>query len=239
MFLLSQFHYTFSPPMSLLLQAIEIARHHPTEDSWLLDHVSLEIHAGDRAVVSGPSGAGKTLLLRAAAMLDPLDAGTVLWPDHPLSRETVPHFRASVIYCHQRPAMLAATVEEALRRPFALKIHRAKRFDRRWILERLARLGRLETFLDQPVANLSGGEMQMIALLRALQLAPQILLLDEPTAALDPKTSAAVEELAVDWSEEAPDARALVWVSHDVEQGDRVATRKISMENGRVKKDEG
>jgi putative ABC transport system ATP-binding protein len=74
----------------------------------------------------------------------------------------------------------------------------------------------------------------MVALLRALQLAPQILLLDEPTAALDPKSSAEVESLVVDWVEKSPDTRALVWVSHDVEQGDRVATRKISMESGRI-----
>ena len=220
--------------MTLLLQANGLARRHPDGDAWLLDRVSLEIRAGDRAVVSGPSGAGKTLLLRAAAMLDPIDAGTVLWQDRPIIRETVPRFRASVIYCHQRPAMLAATVEEALRRPFALKVHRSKKFDRPWVLERLARLGRQESFLEQPVANLSGGEMQMIALLRALQLSPQILLLDEPTAALDPKTSAEVEELVVDWIEESSDSRALVWVSHDVEQGDRVATRKIYMEKGRV-----
>jgi putative ABC transport system ATP-binding protein len=220
--------------MTILLQAKGLARRHPTAGQWLLDHISLEIRAGDRAVVSGPSGAGKTLLLRAVSMLDPIDAGAVLWPDRPISREAVPGFRASVIYCHQRPAMLAATVEESLRRPFALKTHCAKKFDRPWILERLARLGRQVSFLEQPVANLSGGEMQLVALLRALQLAPQILLLDEPTAALDPKTSAEVEELVVDWIEKAPDARALIWVSHDVEQGDRVATRKIYMESGRI-----
>jgi putative ABC transport system ATP-binding protein len=221
--------------MTLLLHANGLARRHPTGLTWLLDHVSLEIRAGDRAVVSGPSGSGKTLLLRAAALLDPIDAGTVLWKGSPILREAVPSYRASVIYCHQRPAMLAATVEDALRRPFALKTHRSKKFDRVWILERLDRLGRPESFLDQPVANLSGGEMQMIALLRALQLEPQILLLDEPTAALDPKSSAAVEQLAVDWIEEEKESRALVWVSHDVEQGDRVATRKIYMENGKVK----
>jgi putative ABC transport system ATP-binding protein len=220
--------------MALLLRADGVARRRPDAESWLLDDVSIEIRTGERAVISGPSGAGKTLLLRAMAMLDPVDAGTVLWPDQPILREAVPRFRSSVIYCHQRPAMLAATVEESLRRPYELKIHRAKRFDRPWIVERLDRLGRQESFLDQPVANLSGGEMQMVALLRALQLAPQILLLDEPTAALDPKSSAEVEALVVDWVEKSPDTRALVWVSHDVEQGDRVATRKISMENGRI-----
>ncbi|MCC6125006.1 MAG: ATP-binding cassette domain-containing protein [Pirellulales bacterium] len=223
--------------MTALLQALDIARRHPAGDSWLLDRVSLEIRAGDRAVVSGPSGSGKTLLLRAAAMLDPIDAGAVLWQGRPIAREAVPRFRAAVIYCHQRPAMLADTVEEALRRPFALKIHRAKKFDRPWMLERFARLGKPDSFLEQPVANLSGGEMQMVALLRALQLDPQILLLDEPTAALDPKTAAEVEELAVDWIERSPDKRALVWVSHDVAQGNRVATRKIYMENGSVKEE--
>jgi putative ABC transport system ATP-binding protein len=195
--------------MTLLLQAIEIARRHPSEETWLLDRVSLEIHSGERVVVAGPSGAGKTLLLRAAALLDPLDSGSVLWQTRPILREAVPRYRSSVIYCHQRPAMISATVEEVLRRPFALKIHREKKFNRPWILERLARL-------------------------RALQLSPQILLLDEPTAALDPKSSTEVEELVVDWINESPTERALVWVSHDVEQGDRIATRKIFMEQGRI-----
>jgi putative ABC transport system ATP-binding protein len=221
--------------MTALLQALDLARRHPAGNSWLLERVSMEIRAGDRAVVSGPSGSGKTLLLRAAAMLDPIDSGSLLWQGRPVAREEVPRFRAAVVYCHQRPAMLADTVEEALRRPFALKVHRAKKFDRPWILERLARLGKPDAFLEQPVANLSGGEMQIVALLRALQLEPQILLLDEPTAALDPKTATEVEELVIDWTERSPDQRALVWVSHDVAQGNRVATRKIQMENGRAK----
>ena len=98
-------------------------------------------------------------------MLDPLDSGTVLWQGNPILRETVPRFRAAAIYCHQRTAMLAATVEESLRRPFDLKIHRGKKFDRPWVLDRLARLERQGSFLEQPVANLSGGEMQIAALL--------------------------------------------------------------------------
>jgi putative ABC transport system ATP-binding protein len=217
-----------------MLQAFELARRHPTENRWLLDRVTLEIRAGDRVVVAGPSGAGKTLLLRAMAMLDPLDGGNLLWQGHPIGRESIPAFRASAIYCHQRPAMIAATVEEALRRPLGLKIHRAKKFDRPWLLERFKSLGKPDNFLDQQTANLSGGEMQIVALLRALQLAPRILLLDEPTSALDPKTAAAVEQLLIDWVERLPGERALVWVSHDVGQGGRVATRKIFMENGRI-----
>jgi putative ABC transport system ATP-binding protein len=220
--------------MTLLIQANGLARKHPSGSLWLLDHVSLEINAGQRTVISGPSGSGKTLLLRAIAMLDPVEAGTILWLGLPLRKESIPRFRAAVIYCHQRPAMMAPTVEDALRRPFALKTHRAKKFERAWIIEHLARLGRGESFLEQPVANLSGGELQMIALLRALQLSPQVLLLDEPTAALDPKSSAAVEELVVEWVESSPDYRSLVWITHDIEQGDRVATRKIFMENGKA-----
>jgi putative ABC transport system ATP-binding protein len=221
--------------MTLLLQADRLARQHPSGRLWLLDHVSLEIHAGDRAVISGPSGAGKTLLLRALAMLDPCDAGTLHWQNHALTRDAVPKFRSSVIYCHQRPAMLADTVEDSLQRPFALKIHQSKQFDRAWAVDRLGRLGKPESFLDQSVANLSGGEMQLVALLRAIQLQPEILLLDEPTAALDPKTSAAVEESIVDWVESQADRRAVAWVSHDVEQGNRVATRKIFMEKGKLR----
>jgi putative ABC transport system ATP-binding protein len=221
--------------MTMLLQADGLARKHPRERLWLLDHVSLEIREGDRAVISGPSGAGKTLLLRTLAMLDPFDAGALLWRGRPIARDAVPKFRSSFIYCHQRPALLADTVEASLRRPFELKIHQGKRFDRLELAKRFSQLGKPDSFFEQSVANLSGGELQLVALLRAMQLNPSVLLLDEPTAALDPKTSAAVEALIVDWVESPGERRALLWVSHDVEQGDRVATRKIFMEKGELR----
>jgi putative ABC transport system ATP-binding protein len=121
-----------------------------------------------------------------------------------------------------------------LRQPLALAIHQGRKFDRSWIIERLASFDRDEKFLDQKVANLSGGEMQITALLRALQLEPNVLLLDEPTSALDPKTAAAVEKWLTAWIDQSPGDRAMIWVTHDVNQAKRVANRMLHMENGQL-----
>lgn len=218
-----------------LLDAVDLGRRHPKRaDAWLVRAASLSLLPGDRLAISGPSGAGKTLLLRALAKIDPSDEGSVLWQGAAVPHEAVPAFRAQVIYLHQRAALLEDSVEAALRRPLALKTHRHRAFDREQIIVWLTALGRGEDFLDKRVDHLSGGETQLVALLRAMQLEPAVLLLDEPTAALDPTTEAAVERLLVGWVNEAADRRGLVWVSHDTQQAQRVANRHLRMEAGRI-----
>jgi putative ABC transport system ATP-binding protein len=217
-----------------LLEARHIGRLHPDRQRWLLRDVSLAIQGGDRLAVAGPSGAGKTLLLRAIALLDPVDQGQILWKSQAVRHERVPRLRAKAIYLHQRPTLFDDTVEAAVRQPFALRAHREKRFDRDRAVTQLARLGRDASFLDQRVANLSGGEAQLTALVRALQLEPAILLLDEPTSALDPETTAAVEDLLVGWVAEAPSSRAWAWVTHDAAQAARIAARTLRMQDGRL-----
>src|SRR5262249_27944860 len=124
------------------------------------------------------------------------------------------------------------TVDENLRQPFSLRVHRGRRFDRDWIVSRLRLVGRTVDFLECFTRDLSGGEAQIAALLRALQLAPRILLLDEPTAALDPETAQAAEQLVAAWLAEDT-GRATVWVSHNLEQARRVADRTVRLIAGR------
>jgi putative ABC transport system ATP-binding protein len=221
----------------VLLEARNVGRRHPNGQGWLLADVSLAIPAGARLAVAGPSGAGKTLLLRALAMLDPLQGGCVCWQGQAVHRDALPSFRSTVIYLHQRAALVEDTVEAALRRPFDLRVHRRRRFDRGRILDLLGQLGRDESFLEKKSGDLSGGEIQITALLRALQLDPTVLLLDEPTAALDPHTAAAVEELLGRWVGGDGGPRAMVWVCHDAQQAARMAEKTLLMAGGRLKSD--
>jgi putative ABC transport system ATP-binding protein len=223
------------PTETTLLTARNIARRHPDGHRWLLQDVSLEVPAAGRLSIAGPSGSGKTLLLRALAMLDRLDGGQVRWKGQPVTRDSIPQFRKAVSYLHQRPALWDETVEAALRAPFALAVHHRGQFDRGRIVRLLEHLGRDESFLAKRTADLSGGEMQIAALLRALQLDPTVLLLDEPTAAVDPQTAAAVEELLGDWVGNSSDGRALVWVTHDAEQARRVAEKTLYMRDGAIR----
>ena len=220
-----------SPPstaIDTLIQVDRISRRNPKGDGWLIKDVRLSLASGERLGLVGPSGAGKTVLLRALALLDPLDSGRILWHASAVSGEAVPIYRKQVIYLHQRPALFDGSVEDNLRLPFGLKAHRGRQFDRRRVLDLLAELSRDAEFLSKPSRRLSGGESQLVALFRAVQLEPTILLLDEPTASLDPNTGEAVERMIEKWlAEKRP--RALVWVSHDPEQTQRMTTRQIRL----------
>jgi len=215
-----------------LVQAVDLSRRHPREPRWLLDHVSLEIHAGERLAVVGPTGSGKSLLLRAIALLDTLDEGELIWQGAKVASNAVPRYRSQVIYLQQRPALFEGTVETNLQRPFDLKQHQHRTYNHERTLELLAQCGREAAFLKLSSRNLSGGESQVVALVRALQLDPTVLLLDEPTAALDATSVQQIEELVTQWLEDRRDDRAVVWVSHSESQQNRVADRVVRMHDG-------
>jgi len=217
-----------------LLEARAIGRRHPDGRRWLLEDVSLEVHPGERIALVGPSGSGKTLVMRALVLLDPLDSGEVRWRGRAVRRDSIPPFRRQAIYVHQRPAFAQDTVAAALASPFAFRAHRGRRFDRDRVLDELGRFGRDGSFLDKRVRDLSGGEMQVAALVRAIQLEPAMLLLDEPTAALDARTAAAVEARITGWVDEAPDRRAFLWVGHDQAQARRMTGRSLAVDAGRL-----
>ena len=217
-----------------LLEVRNLRRRHPAGTGWLLDGVSVQLHAGTRLALNGPSGAGKTLLLRALAMLDPVDEGELLWQGETIGRGGIPAFRGRTIYLHQRPALTGESVEAALRRPFRLKVHAEAQYDEPRIVAWLGRLGRTGGLLRQPTAELSGGERQIVALLRAIQFDPDVLLLDEPTAALDAEAAESVERLVAEWFEAGPAERALCWVSHDRQQALRMADSVLYLAAGRM-----
>jgi putative ABC transport system ATP-binding protein len=218
----------------VILEARDLGRYAAATDTWLLRDVSLDICAGERLVIVGPSGSGKTLLLRCLAYLDPLDAGTLRWKDATLTRHTVPLFRSHVVYLHQRPALVEGTVADNLQYPFSFAIHKDRRFDEQRVIGWLRSLGRQPEFLEKSSRDLSGGEAQITALLRAMQLEPAVLLLDEPTAALDQAATQAVEQCALQWCREDVQRRTVVWVSHNQEQAARMADRVITLDAGRI-----
>ncbi|MCA9248267.1 MAG: ATP-binding cassette domain-containing protein [Planctomycetales bacterium] len=200
----------------------------------LLDGVSLELYAGERVAILGPTGSGKSVLLRALVLLDPLSTGEVFWHGQRVTAAEIPRFRSRIVYLQQRPALSEGLVEGILREPFALAAHRDRSFDRAGIVARLTTLGRDASFLAKLGRDLSGGEAQIVALLRAMQLAPEVLLLDEPTAALDADSTAQVETLVDGWLAEAATQRACVWVTHDRVQADRVAQRIVQLRGGSI-----
>lgn len=217
-----------------ILAAALLGRRTPEGEKWLVRDVDLKLFAGDRVALTGPSGAGKSLLLRALAQLDPIDNGHVRFFGKEIAGADVPEFRSRVVYLHQRALLGDGTVVEALRRPFDWRAHADKSFDRNRIADWLDAIGRGTEFLDLQLKNLSVGESQIVALLRAIQLDPQVLLLDEPTSGLDPDSTRLVETLVANWLAQAPDQRAYVWVTHDMQQAARIAGQIWRMESGRL-----
>jgi putative ABC transport system ATP-binding protein len=217
--------------METLLEARALSRR-LADGRALLDDVSLKISPGHRIAVQGRAGSGKTLLLRALAQLDPVDSGAILWRGEKVAAPDIPGYRRRVAYLAQTPALAEGTVETNLRLPFSLEIYRESSFDPESCLELLHRLGRDRSFLKQPVEALSGGERQIVALVRLLQLEPRVLLLDEPTAALDPETTARAQELIRQWAESEDAGCAYAWVSHDAGQAGEVADRRLRMDRG-------
>ncbi len=224
-----------SPP---LLEADGVGRRHPSQaDRWLLRDIGLRVEPGQRLAIVGPTGSGKSLLLRALAWLDPLDEGEVRWHGESPTGPRVVAARSRVVYLPQRPTLFGPDVEADLRAPFALRIHReaGRHLDDNVVGHWLEQLGRDASFQGQAVGTLSGGERQIVALVRALALDPEILLLDEPTAAMDAQTRQAVERLIETWQTNAVDgSRTIVWVTHDAEQLERVADDRLSLRDGRL-----
>ncbi len=222
-----------------LVEAIQIGRESQT-GKVLLSDVSFSVNAGDQVALTGANGSGKSVCLRALSMLDPIQTGDVRWREKSVANSDMPAFRRDVHYVQQTPAMISGTVIRNLIYPYALSHAPDKNGStsedsvRRRAKLMLDRLDWDVTLLDQDAQHLSGGEAQVVGLIRALLISPSVLLLDEPTAAMSEMTAEATESLLINWTTEHPEQRAFVWVSHRESQIDRFATRRIEMTAGQI-----
>ncbi|TWU56543.1 putative ABC transporter ATP-binding protein YbbL [Rubripirellula tenax] len=198
----------------------------------LLDDITMDVMAGEGIALVGPSGSGKSTLLRAIARLDPIRNGYVKINGDTITSAAIPNFRRRVVYLAQRPAMIVGTVEQNLQLPFSFASSQSN-YDRARAIDLLGELDRLEGILDQDASTLSGGEQQLVSLVRAILVDPEVMLLDEPTASLDAASLDRFESLASGWKNGDP-RRAWVWTSHDADQIDRMTTRTIRLAGGRI-----
>lgn len=178
--------------------------------------VSLDVDTGDCLCIYGPSGAGKSQLLRAIAELDPSD-GDILLDGVPSPNIPPAQWRTQVGLLPPESCWWYST-------PVA-HFHNG-------VPVPLDHIGLSSAILDQPVTRLSSGEKQRLALMRLLANRPRVLLLDEPTANLDPDNTRRVERVITEYRREHH--AAVLWVSHDRQQIERVANRYTEFRNGSV-----
>jgi len=179
--------------------------------------VTLDLQAGECLCIYGPSGSGKSQLLRAIAELDPSEGELRL--DGVLSTDMTPaEWRRQVGLLPPESSWWFDTPAAHFHNGMPVALHR---------------LGLDEETLAQPITRLSSGEKQRLALLRLLANQPRVLLLDEPTANLDPENVQRVEAVIEDYRRQR--GAAVLWVSHDRQQAARVASRCLQIENGSIR----
>lgn len=217
--------------MNALIETRALTRMDERRQVPLLQPTDFTLNRADRVSITGASGSGKSVFLRALALLDAPTCGQILWNGQPIVNAQIPHYRSHISYLSQRPALIEGTVEDNLRFPFSLKTLRARSFDLASVTALLGHAGKTPDFLGKNAGDLSGGESQVVSLIRTLQLNPEVLLLDEPTAALDPTSSRDVEALIEAWFA-GDQSRAYIWVSHDLEQARRMSSVHLQMSAG-------
>jgi ABC-type iron transport system FetAB ATPase subunit len=188
--------------------------------SALAGPFDLAVAAGECIAVAGPSGSGKSLLLRMIADLDPND-GAVALDGRDRGTFDAPAWRHRVIYCAAEPGWWHDTVAP----------HFAPGPIRDLAQALMPRLGLQAALFDSLVVRLSTGERQRLALIRALVLDPPVLLLDEPTGALDQDSTAQVETLL---RERLEAGTAILLVTHSPEQAGRLGHQQFRMQERRL-----
>lgn len=188
----------------------------------VLRGVDIAAARGEILALRGASGSGKSALLRAIADLDP-NEGEVWLDGAARSAMAGASWRRRVRFIAAETAWWRETVGEHFRTPATAA-------------EAAVDLGLDPRCMAWEVARLSTGEKQRLALIRALEDSPEVLLLDEPTAALDEAATAAVERLIADRRD---DGAAILIVTHDDAQAERLCDRRLSIADGRLQPEDG
>ena len=201
------------------------------ENLQVLKDINVQIKRGTSTAIVGPTGSGKTVLLKLIDLLEKPSSGTVYFEgiDANESNDTQLNIRRQIGMVFQKPLAFKASVYDNI--AYGLKIRgRKENMDKR-IKELLELIG-LPGYDDRNALKLSGGETQRLALARAMITDPKLLLLDEPTANLDPISKKKLEEIIIKINRESE--TTIIMTTHDLSQSQKLADRMIILDNGQI-----
>ena len=199
----------------------------------IFEDFNLDVHKGEVVVIIGPSGCGKSTLLRCLNGLEPIQAGEILLDGEPVLRDnpSITRMRQKIGMVFQSYELFPhkTILENILLAP--MKVQKRPRAEvEKEALELLQKVGLADRKDDYP-RQLSGGQKQRVAIVRALCMHPEILLLDEITAALDPEMVREVLEVVLS---RARSGSTMVIVTHEMNFARAIANRILFIENGAV-----
>ena len=207
-----------TPPLPLKIQHLSFSR----QGKLLLDNVNASIESAGITIILGPNGAGKSLLLHIAHGLEEPDYGTLKWNQHaPKPQEP---WRAFVF---QKPVFLQRSVLANLE--YVLSLHKVVKTKQTLLIQQALQYTGLVQLSAQSARTLSGGEQQRLNIARAWVLEPKVMLLDEPTAELDPSGVATIERLI---RKIAQQNTKIIMTTHSLDQAKRLAHDILFLHRG-------
>ena len=210
--------------MSVQLKLVDIKKNYRSVNA--LNSVSLEMQGGKITVLLGVNGAGKTTLMRIMAGLENSDSGQLLFNNQNIDCKALRQVSTLVF---QKSAMFSTNVYDNL--AYGLRIRKAPKAEIKKKVAEALQAVRLSGFEKRRAKKTSGGEQQRIALARAFLLDSQVLVLDEPTANLDPNSASIIEKAIVS---RKSDQRIIVMATHNLTQARRMADEIIHIYNGNI-----
>lgn len=208
-----------------------------TQRGIVLDNLSLLVSKGETLAITGPSGSGKTTLLNLIGMLDQPDSGSIIYNSDDLSglnaNQTAEFRRDNIGFVFQDHLLLPhLSILENIYLPLlAYQKHKSEQpIDFEYINDLLKRTG-IEGIIDKFPAQISGGEAQRAALIRALVNRPTMILADEPTGSLDSKNADELGNLLLDINRELE--TTIIAVTHSLDLAKKLG-KSLSLENGKL-----
>jgi molybdopterin-binding protein len=199
-------------------------------DKMVLERINLQIYEGEILALLGPNGSGKTTLLKILAFIENPTSGEVKFQNETVNLRNIERARMQSTLVFQKAIAFDTSVYNNL--AYGLKIRKIPRKVRDEEVRNALRLVKLEGFGKRPARKLSGGEQQRMAIARALVLETKLLLLDEPTANLDPRNAAILEEVIATVNREMK--ITVVMATHNMFQAKTLPQRIALISDGKI-----